>query len=166
MKATFYFNQDQKALHFAGAKQKAADNLAALRLLEELKESGLAATPAQQESLIRYTGWGDTAVYKHAADELDGMLDIPTLNALKASMLNAHYTSLEIIRAIWQGVSQVFDAGMKELHILDPSAGIGHFRSLEPTAWRAKSHWLEVELEPLTAKILGHLHPNTDQARV
>ncbi|MBT7070262.1 MAG: N-6 DNA methylase, partial [Anaerolineae bacterium] len=166
METTFYFNQDQKALHFAGAKQKAADNLAALRLLEELKESGLAATPAQQENLIRYTGWGDTAVYKHAADELDGMLDVPTLNVLKASMLNAHYTSLEIIRAIWQGVSQVFDAGMKELHILDPSAGIGHFRSLEPTAWRAISHWLEVELEPLTAKILGHLHSNTDQARV
>jgi N12 class adenine-specific DNA methylase len=162
---TFYFSEEEN-LHFAGVKKKAEENLAALCLLEELEASGLPATPDQQETLIRYTGWGNTAVYKHAADELDGMLDIPTLNALKASMLNAHYTSLEIIRAIWQGVSQVFDAGMKEPHILDPSAGIGHFRSLLPEALRSRSHWLEVELEPLTAKILGHLHPSTDQARV
>ena len=162
---TFYFSEEEN-LHFAGAKKKAEENLAALRLLEELEASGLPATPSQQESLIRYTGWGNTAVYKHAADELDGMLDIPTLNALKASMLNAHYTSLEIIRAIWQGVSQVFDAGMKELHILDPSAGIGHFSSLTPEALRSHSRWLEVELEPLTAKILGHLHPNTKENHV
>jgi N12 class adenine-specific DNA methylase len=162
MMTTFYFPEEEKALYFTGAKQKAEDNLATLRLLEELKESGLAATPAQQESLIRYTGWGDTAVYKHAADELDGMLDVPTLNALKASMLNAHYTSLEIIRAIWQGVGQVFGAGMKELHILDPSAGIGHFRSLEPHSFRSRTHWLEVELEPLTASILTHLHPHNE----
>jgi N12 class adenine-specific DNA methylase len=163
---SFYFLEEDKALHFAGAKKKAEENLAVLHLLEELEASRLPATPAQQETLIRYTGWGDTAVYKHAADELDGMLGIPTLNALKASMLNAHYTSLEIIRAIWSGVSQVFDAGMDELHVLDPSAGIGHFRSLMPEALRQKTRWLEVELEPLTAKILGHLHPNTDQTHV
>ena len=79
---TFYFSEEEN-LHFAGVKKKAEENLAALCLLEELEASGLPATPDQQETLIRYTGWGNTAVYKHAADELDGMLDIPTLNASK-----------------------------------------------------------------------------------
>ena len=162
---TFYFPDDQR-LSFGSARQKAADNLVALRLLQMLEKSGLPATVEQQESLIRYTGWGDTTVYNQAAAELDGMLEKKELDALKASMLNAHYTSISIIRAIWQGVYQVFADDFPELRILDPSAGIGHFRSLEPTAWREKTHWLEVELEPLTAQILGHLHPNSERSTV
>jgi N12 class adenine-specific DNA methylase len=161
--STFYF-PDNQTLFFGNARQKAADNLSALRMLKE--KGGLPASPEQQRILIRYTGWGDTAVYNHAAAELAGMLEKAELDALKASMLNAHYTSLDIIRAIWQGVSQAFADDLTGLRILDPSAGIGHFRSLEPAAWREKSDWLEVELEPLTAQILTKLHPNTERSSI
>jgi N12 class adenine-specific DNA methylase len=160
---TFYFPENQ-TLTFGSARQKAAENLSALRLLKE--KNGLPASPEQQRILIRYTGWGDTAVYNQAAAELDGMLEKAELDALKASMLNAHYTSLDIIRAIWQGVMQVFADDLTGLRVLDPSAGIGHFRSLEPAAWREKSDWLEVELEPLTAQILTKLHPNTERSSI
>ncbi len=163
MPTTFYFPEDQNLI-FGSARQKAADNLSALRMLKE--KNGLPASPEQQRILSRYTGWGDTAVYKQAAAELDGMLEKAELDALKASMLNAHYTSLPIIHALWQGVTQVFDENIRRLRILDPSAGIGHFRSLEPAAWREKSHWLEIELEPLTAQILGLLHPNSERSTV
>ena len=54
---SFYFSEED-TLHFAGAKKKAEENLAVLHLLEELEASRLPATPAQQETLIRYTGWG------------------------------------------------------------------------------------------------------------
>ena len=160
---TFYFPEDQE-LTFGSARQKAAANLSALRMLKEKGE--LPASPEQQRILIRYTGWGDTAVYNHAAAELDGLLEKAELDALKASMLNAHYTSLDIIRAIWRGVQQVFTDDFDRLRILDPSAGIGHFRGLEPTIWREKSHWLEVELEPLTANILSHLHPVSERSNI
>jgi N12 class adenine-specific DNA methylase len=160
---TFYF-PDNQSLAFGSVRQKAADNLSALQMLKE--KNGLPASPEQQRILSRYTGWGDTAVYNHAAAELDGMLEKAELDALKASMLNAHYTSLPIIHALWQGVTQVFDENISSLRILDPSAGIGHFRSVEPVSWREKSHWLEVELEPLTAQILGHLHPNSERSTV
>ena len=161
--STFYFPEDQELI-FGSARQKAAENLSALRLLKE--KNGLPASPEQQRILVRYTGWGDTAVYNHAAAELDGMLKKAELDALKASMLNAHYTSLDIIRAIWQGVTHVFANDLTGVKVLDPSAGIGHFRSLEPATWREKSHWLEVELEPLTAQILTKLHPNTERSTV
>jgi N12 class adenine-specific DNA methylase len=163
MMKTFYFPEDQELL-FGSARQKAADNLSALQMLKE--KQGLPASPEQQRILVRYTGWGDTAVYNQAAAELDGMLDKGELDALKASMLNAHYTSLDIIRAIWQGVAQVFSDDFNNPRILDPSAGIGHFRSMEPAIWREKSHWLEIELEPLTAQILNLLHPNTEHSNV
>lgn len=155
----FYFPPTQGDLIFGGTEKKAQANLKAIRLLQYLEKSARIATPAQQEILSGYTGWGDTAVYKQAANALESLLEQEELDALKASMLNAHYTSLEIIRAIWGGVAQVFDKRLPELHVLDPSAGIGHFRSLEPAAMREKSQWLEVELEPLTAGILAQLHP-------
>ena len=158
---TFYFPEDQELL-FGSARQKAAENLSALRMLKE--KNGLPASPEQQRILIRYTGWGDTAVYKQATAELEGMLEKAELDALKASMLNAHYTSLEIIRALWQGVMHVFADDLAGVKVLDPSAGIGHFRSLEPASWRDKSSWLEVELEPLTAQILGLLHPTSERS--
>ena len=160
---TFYFPDNQELL-FGSARQKASDNISALRMLKE--KNGLPASPEQQRILIRYTGWGDTAVYNQAAAELDGMLEKAELDALKASMLNAHYTGLEIIRAIWQGVTQVFANDFTGIRMLDPSAGIGHFRSLEPAYWREKSHWLEIELEPLTAQILSLLHPSTEHTTV
>ena len=160
---TFYF-PDNQALSFGSARQKAAGNLSALQMLKE--KGGLPASPEQQRILIRYTGWGDTAVYNHAANELNAMLEKAELDALKASMLNAHYTSLDIIRAIWQGVTQVFANDLTGIRVLDPSAGIGHFRSLEPVVWREKSDWLEIELEPLTAQILTKLHPNTERSSI
>jgi len=160
---TFYFPKNE-TLRFGSARQKAADNLSALRMLKE--KHGLPASPEQQRILSRYTGWGDTAVYNQAAAELTGLLEKTELDALKASMLNAHYTSLDIIRAIWQGVTHIFGNNLTAIKVLDPSAGIGHFRSMEPTTWQEKSHWLEIELEPLTAQILRLLHPNTERSNV
>ena len=157
---TFYFPPNQGDLLLGGNPQKAQENLAAIHLLQNLEGSGSLATEAEQALLARYTGWGNTAVYKEAADELENLLAEKELNALKASMLNAHYTRLDIIRAIWTGVEQVFAGSMDALHVLDPSAGIGHFRSLEPEIFRDKTRWLEVELEPLTASILTYLHPH------
>jgi N12 class adenine-specific DNA methylase len=159
---TFYFPPNQGNLLLGGKKQKAQANLEIIHLLQSLKVSGTLATETEQALLAQYTGWGNTTVYKEAADELESLLSEKELNALKASMLNAHYTSLDIIRAIWIGVEQVFSGSMDALHVLDPSAGIGHFRSLEPEALRQKTHWLEVELEALTAGILAQLHPEED----
>jgi N12 class adenine-specific DNA methylase len=159
---TFYFPPNQGDLLLGGNQQKAQENLNIVRLLQSLKGSGSLATETEQAQLALYSGWGNTAVYKEAADELESLLTEKELNALKASMLNAHYTRLDIIRAIWTGVEQVFAGSMDALLVLDPSAGIGHFRSLEPEIFRDKTRWLEVELEPLTAEILSHLHPQKE----
>ena len=55
--------------------------------------------------------------------------------ALRASTLNAHYTSLPIIRGIWAGLLHMGAGKLASLRVLDPSAGIGHFRSASPECY-------------------------------
>ena len=86
--------------------------------------------------------------------------------ALKESTLNAHYTSLPIIRGIWAGLLHMGAGKLSALRILDPSAGIGHFQSASPECIRKIARWVEIELDKLTAKILKNLHPNIDGKNV
>ena len=41
-----------------GIKEKARDNIAAIKVLREIEASGLPATRDQQEQLALYVGWG------------------------------------------------------------------------------------------------------------
>ena len=82
--------------------------------------------------------------------------------ALRASTLNAHYTSLPIIRGIWAGLLHMGAGKLASLRVLDPSAGIGHFRSASPECIRPIARWVEIELDTLTARILKQLHPDTE----
>ena len=95
---------------------KYEQNVSALRLLKELEAEGRAeATLHEQMILARYTGWGDSALLKRAfpngvspylppSEELKELLTGEELKALRASSLNAHYTSLPVIRAIYAGL--------------------------------------------------------------
>ena len=91
---------------------------------------------------------------------LDEQLEESELKSLKASTLNAHYTDLDIIRAIWEGLLHLGLEGMNEINVLDPSAGIGHFLSCMPKQLRESARVVEVELDQITGKILQYLHPD------
>ncbi len=59
-------------------------------------------------------------------------------DAIRTSTLNAHYTALPVIRAMWAGILQLGAHKLPSLRILDPSAGIGHFRSTMPESLRER----------------------------
>ena len=101
---SFYFPSGF-SLEFGGAAAKARDNMAALRLVRQLEEENREATFEEQLSLARYTGWGDSQVFREGSYN-QGLEDFVTNEEereLRASTLNAHYTALPIVRAIWSG---------------------------------------------------------------
>lgn len=153
-------------LGVGGAKKKYADNLAAIRLLKQLQANGAKlATPEEKSTLVRFVGWGglpqvfDPKNDKWAAEyrELQGVLSPDEYAAARRSTQDAHYTSETVIRGIYQGLSRLGVETGKELHILEPSAGIGNFIGLCPESFQAR--FLAVELEPTTAAIAAYLYP-------
>src|SRR6266545_3412183 len=159
MSQTFYFPADTQ-LDLGSAKHKADTNFQILQLIKELDEEGRTATAEEQGLLSRYVGWGDSAVLSCRYSEVAEVTTDEEFKALQASTLNAHYTALPIIRAIWSGILRLGIHKLGAMRILDPSAGIGHFRSAMPETLQTTARWVEIELDLLTARILRQLHPD------
>lgn len=157
----FYF-ENCEPLALGTPKEKFENNLAAIRLAKQLATSARAASPDEQAVLSRYVGWGDSALLR----QLNGMKDVDQLmtedelRSARGSSLNAHYTDLPVISAMWTGLTHL-GLGTRPFRALDPAAGIGHFRSTMPVALRDQAEWVEIELDTLTAQILKLLHPKS-----
>ena len=161
---------DEDRIGEGGAVTKIKANLAAIRLLKELNASGRKATPAEQKILARYIGWGmfpgvffdvegggvkkDMMSY---AEELRDILTKSELDAARRSTLNAHYTSPEVIKGIWDGISAM---GFKGGSVLEPSVGLGNFFGFMPQDLRALSNLHGVELDALTAGMVKQVYQN------
>lgn len=90
--------------------------------------------------------------------ELAGLLDDVERAAAARSTINAHYTSAEVITAIWAAVQDLGFAGGR---ILEPGIGSGNFLALRPASIDA-STFTGIELDPTTAAVAAALYPNAD----
>lgn len=153
-------------LGVGGAKTKFADNIAAIRLLKQLQESGVEiAGPEEKKILVRYVGWGglpqafDPDNEKWAAEyrELQSLLPPDEYAKARRSTQDAHFTSETVIRGIYQGLAALGLDNGEKLRVLEPSAGIGNFMGLCPENINAQ--FLAVELDPTTAAISTYLYP-------
>ena len=153
-------------LGVGGAKTKYADNVAAIRLLQQLQASNAKlAAPEEQKTLVRYVGWGglpqvfDPKNEQWVAEyrEMQGLLAPDTYSAARRSTQDAHYTSEAVIRGIYQGLSRLGLGTGEPLRVLEPSAGIGNFIGLCPEHFNA--NFLAVELDPTTSSIAQYLYP-------
>lgn len=142
--------------------EKVQGNLAAIRLLKEIEASGRPATRDEQAVLAKYVGWGGLAdVFdpkkglgvKHGP-ELAALLTEEEFQSAKASTPNAHYTSVQVIRSIFDALTRM---GLNGGKLLEPSMGVGNFLGLTPQAWRAQ--WSGVELDAITGRIGKLLYP-------
>jgi N12 class adenine-specific DNA methylase/adenine-specific DNA methylase len=153
-------------LGVGGAKAKFRMNMDAINLLKELEFDGRQATPAEQEVLSRYVGWGGLADafdetkenWKNEFAELYATLSPEEYAAARASTLNAHYTSPTVIRAIYDAVENM---GFQTGNILEPSMGVGNFFGMLPESM-ASSKLYGVELDSLTGRIAKQLYPKAD----
>jgi hypothetical protein len=149
-------------------KQKAQANLAAIRTLKAIETEDREATPAEKASLVKYTGWGAmpnafaphlSRDWQSVADELSELLTADEYASARASTPNAHYTSPEVVQAIWQAMERF---GLQPgAHILEPSMGVGHFFGLMPESLHAGTRRTGVELDSITARIAAKLYPDS-----
>lgn len=169
-----------------GEKAKFRANVDAIKLIKQLESEGRYATTAEQEILSKYVGWGglDKAFgeYKYNREtrksemvakdgwekefaELkslvdDGIITEQEYKNMSASTTNAHYTSIEVIKAMYDGLASLgFNGG----RMLEPSSGVGNFVGAMPTDMTAKvNSWTMVELDRITGLIAKYLYPNAD----
>jgi hypothetical protein len=126
-----------------------------------LRAEDRAATPAEQETLARWSGWGavpqifDTSKEEWAGEnaELRAVLSEEEYRSAQKNTLNAHYTDPEIAAALWQALS---DAGFSGGRVLEPGSGAGTFIGLAPP----EAVMVGVELDPTTATISSLLYPS------
>lgn len=172
--ADFRFASAGDLADLGGPASRFNHNVAAIKLLKSLEEEGRARgdlTPDEQRTLARYSGWGDSdalnRLFPYGAypglpvhPELDGILTGDEREKIAASALNAHYTALPIIGAIYEALDHLGIGSLASLRVLEPAAGVGHFFGAMPASLAAKSERVAVEIDSITARILQYLYPN------
>lgn len=152
-----------------GVKTKYKNNVEAIKLLKQLEAEGRQATPAEQEILANYVGWGGLSPvfninYKgeamdsswaKEAKELKELLTDEEYKAARASTTTAFYTPVSVIKNIYGALERL---GFKGGKILEPSMGTGNFFGVMPESMRGKSSLNGVELDPLTGRIAKQLY--------
>lgn len=150
-----------------GAKTKYAANIAAIRTLKTIETEDRLATPEEQEILSKYVGWGgipqafdgESKQWENEYSELKELLSDEEYNAAKVSVLNAHYTTPTVIRAIYKGLENLgFEGG----NILEPSMGVGNFFGAMPEEMRKNSNLNGVELDSISGRIAKQLYQTAD----
>ena len=173
--ADFRFASTGDLAYLGGPASRFNHNMTAIKLLKSLEAEGRAhgdLAPDEQRTFARYSGWGDGEVlnrlFPYGAfqqapihPELDGVLTMEERGKIASSALNAHYTALPIIGAIYEALNYLGIGALDSLRVLEPAAGIGHFFGVMPAEIVAKSERVAVELDSITARILQYLYPNT-----
>ncbi|HKN27322.1 MAG TPA: methyltransferase, partial [Roseiarcus sp.] len=152
---------------------RAADNIAAIRLMLEIEEEARNATPDEQERLALFTsfGAGDLAnnLFRRSPDEvfpkgwetlggeLEELVSPAELTSLARVTQYAHFTPEFIVRFIWRALSRMGFFGGR---VLEPGCGTGLFFALMPEALEDKTTLTGVEMDPVTARIAKLLYPN------
>ena len=162
------FRITDDALGHGGPKAKFRMNINAIRALKAIESEQRLATANEQEVLSRYVGWGGCADafdetkenWRSEYAELKGLLTEEEYESARASVLNAHYTSPAVIKAIYKAIEKM---GFRMGNILEPSCGIGNFFGLLPESM-AGSRLYGVELDSLTGRIAKQLYQNANIA--
>lgn len=149
----------------SGDVTKFEANLAAIEVLRKLDEEKRQPTAEERITLNRYTGWGGLPqvfnleqaddAWRARAERLKAMLSPGEHAFAEASTPNAHYTSLEVIDAMWKMVERL---GFKGGRILEPAAGVGYFIGAMPKEIAENSKVTAIELDVLSAKVVKALY--------
>ena len=146
-----------------GPKEKFRRNLDAIRTLKAVEAEGRGATAEEQEVLSRYVGWGglpdafdpDKENWSKEYMELKEALTPEEYDSARGSVLNAHYTSPAVIRAVYEALEHI---GFQSGNILEPSCGVGSFFGCLPESM-AGSKLYGVELDSISGRIAKLLYP-------
>jgi N12 class adenine-specific DNA methylase len=155
-----------------GWAARARDNIAAITLSKSLEASGHAPTADEQAQLLRFIGFGATALaqncFRRPGEEafrsdwqeigaaLEAAVTPEEYAGLQRATQYAHYTPEAIIRQLWRAVERLGFTGGR---VLEPGMGTGLFFALLPGALRPACRLTGIEYDPVTARIARLVHP-------
>ncbi len=166
-----YYLQGDRGLG-SSWKDRARANVAAILVADSIAKQERPATFKEQAQLIRFTGFGASELangmfrrpgevdFRDGWDGLGSSLETAVSEADYASLARctqyAHFTPEFVIRAIWAGIQRL---GWRGGRVLEPGIGTGLFPALMPAAYRDTAYVTGIELDPVTARIVGLLQP-------
>lgn len=135
-------------------------NIVAVKLLKKIESENRKATPAEQDILSQYSGWGGlTNAFDESKSEysveLKDVLSEDEYKSARAETVDAYYTPHYVIKAMWDLVKKL---GFKGGRILDPSTGTANFFGLMPLDIRANSKLDGIELSSIPARLSAQLY--------
>lgn len=150
-----------------GSITKLQANIDALQTLESLRRSKQPATLDEQKVLAKYVGWGQfpqvfaygSEKYRTYKPTIKALLTEEEWDSAKRSTTNAHYTSGEMVQAMWR-IAEIL--GYKSGRMLEPALGSGNFIGYMPDRLRRVSRIIGIEKEPVSAEIAQHLYPGNN----
>ena len=147
--------------------EKYRNNINAVKTLITIENENRQATPEEQEILSKYIGWGGLpdvfderkSNWLEKYGELKELLTEEEYTSARSSVLNAHYTSPTVIKAIYKGLENL---GFKGGRILEPSMGVGNFFGCMPENLSDKTKLYGVELDSISGRIAKLLYPKSN----
>lgn len=159
--ANFSFDTETRK-YINTTRPKTADNIEAIKTLFKIEKENRPATSAEKNVLAKYKGWGglaDAFTNYSTNRELKEMLSEEEYNAAKRSTQNAHYTSLDVIEAMYKGLEHM---GFTGGNLLEPSMGTGNFFGMLPKDIAKKTKLYGVEMDSITGRIAQVLYSDAD----
>lgn len=166
-------NTDLNAIDFdqselGGAKTRFRGNVEAIRLVKKFYAENRKPSDDEKRILAKYVGFGGLAkVFDEQSTEwhdeyttLKELLTNEEYEKAKGSVLNAHYTSKEVIEKIFQTLMRFGVSGNNR--ILEPAMGTGNFFGFMPEKLQKNAKLYGVELDTLTGKIATKLYPEVN----
>jgi broad specificity phosphatase PhoE len=155
----------------AGNTTRLQWNLKALDTLKKILSGETKATDEDREALARYVGWGalqwvfdpygapwkEQEKWRAANAKLLEHMGDEQFRAARKSTMNAHFTSPQVVRAIWDAVKAM---GFKGGSVLETSMGTGNFFGMMPKEIKGKVNAIGNELDPTTYNIAKILYPS------
>lgn len=139
-------------------------NMAAVSLLHRLEADSRPPTEDERDVLNCYTGWGgipkvfnpdqDEPTWKARAESMPEILG-EDYESAKGSVVNAHFTEVFVIEAIWDAVRRM---GFRGGRVLEPSAGVGYFIGAMPKDLAEASEVTAIEIDRVSYRILSRLY--------
>ncbi len=151
-------------------KDRAADNLRALRIAKEIEETGREPTDSDKKELIRFIGFGASSLangmfrdgtgfrkgWETLGQTLEEQVAKSELDALARAVQYAHFTPEEIARTMWAAIERL---GFRGGRVLEPGCGVGLLIATVPRRLYGPSNFTAVENDPSCARICRILYP-------
>lgn len=140
-------------------------NISAIKLMQQLIESGEKATPEQMAVLRSFSGWGGLGsaftqsgwTKNPTREEIKSLLGEEAFLDAEMSRNSAYYTPTHVIDSMWDIAKAL---GFKGGRILEGSAGVGNILGQMPKDISENSDIHAVEKDSTTGGILSLLYPD------